>query len=266
MSKGAIVVVSNPPFALNAKAGELLWEGELGWGLHEVSGGIMYVVDAIQGGQHSDQQYALSAVDVTAGKTLWRQVHSSVDVAGATDSVVLVKLAGSLRGLDAETGRTLWAYHREGRGLWPHSEGDGVVIVESNRVHSYPSDYEGIKYPVVYPIDEFCLLDMTSGEALWCEQLEEGDDVTRLGDVVYLASGNRGRVLDARTGAEVWSREGEAGMDGDAPQLMRGGGALYVNDHGTISLLESMTGSVRWQYEWEWTDDPSDQRDVLQFW
>ena len=87
------------------------------------------------------------------------------------------------------------------------------------------------------------------------------DYVTRLGDLVYLTSGNTGRIVNARTGEELWSREGKDGVDGAAPQVRKGGGVLYVNDYGTISALHPKTLAVRWQYQLEWDDDPSDWRD-----
>ena len=200
---------------------------------------------------------------MTTGKALWRQDDLSVDVVGAADGVVLVSRSPdySLNGLDARTGRTLWRHHREGRSLWPRSEGDGIVIVESSQRHSCPPDHEGICYPVLYPIDEFCVVNVSNGEALWCEEMQEDDYVTRLGDFVYLTSGNRGRLLNARTGVELWSRDGEGGVDGAAPQVRKGGGVLYVNDYGTISALHPKTLAVRWQYQLEWDDDPSDWRD-----
>ncbi len=83
---------------------------------------------------------------------------------------------------------------------------------------------------MIYPIDEFCVVDMSNGKTLWCEEMEEDDYVTRLGDLVYLTSGNTGRVVNARTGEELWSREGKDGVDGAAPQVRKGGGVLYVND------------------------------------
>ena len=102
---------------------------------------------------------------------------------------------------------------------------------------------------------------MSNGKTLWCEEMEEDDYVTRLGDLVYLTSGNTGRIVNARTGEELWSREGKDGVDGAAPQVRKGGGVLYVNDYGTISALHPKTLAVRWQYQLEWDDDPSDWRD-----
>ena len=216
----------------------------------------MYLVDLVDSDQEPNQRYSLSAVDMTTGETLWRQVRFSVDVAGVTGSIAVVQFSGTVHGLDAKTGRVLWTHYRDGKKLWPHREVEGVVIVESQKVQSYPQDSQAPYMPEWFPIDEFCVLNVTDGEALWCEQVEEGDDVTPLGDLVYLTSGNMGRVFDARTGAQVRSWEGRGGVDGDAPELIRGDG-LYLNDFGTISLLESITGPVRWQYEWDWIDAPS---------
>ena len=250
-SEGALVVQSEPYFALDAETGRLLWEAHVTGVTNHASDGVIY-----------EDGPGVTALDMTTGKALWRQMHSSVEVLGAADDIVLVRRPlDHLHGLDAKTGRTLWTHHQMGRSLWPKSEGDGVVIVQSKQLHSCSPDHEGICYPVIYPIDEFCVVDMSNGKTLWCEEMEEDDYVTRLGDLVYLTSGNTGRVVNARTGEELWSREGKDGVDGAAPQVRKGGGVLYVNDYGTISALHPKTLAVRWQYQLEWDDDPSDWRD-----
>ncbi len=250
-SEGALVVQSEPYFALDAETGRLLWEAHVTGVTNHASDGVIY-----------EDGPGVTALDMTTGKALWRQMHSSVEVLGAADDIVLVRRPlDHLHGLDAKTGRTLWTHHQMGRSLWPKSEGDGVVIVQSKQLHSCSPDHEGICYPVIYPIDEFCVVDMSNGKTLWCEEMEEYDYVTRLGDLVYLTSGNTGRVVNARTGEELWSREGKDGVDGAAPQVRKGGGVLYVNDYGTISALHPKTLAVRWQYQLEWDDDPSDWRD-----
>ena len=250
-SEGALVVQSEPYFALDAETGRLLWEAHVTGVTNYASDGVIY-----------EDGPGVTALDMTTGKALWRQMHSSVEVLGAADDIVLVRRPlDHLHGLDAKTGRTLWTHHQMGRSLWPKSEGDGVVIVQSKQLHSCSPDHEGICYPVIYPIDEFCVVDMSNGKTLWCEEMEEDDYVTRLGDLVYLTSGNTGRVVNARTGEELWSREGKDGVDGAAPQVRKGGGVLYVNDYGTISALHPKTLAVRWQYQLEWDDDPSDWRD-----
>ena len=250
-SEGAMVVQSEPYFALDAETGRLLWEAHVTGVTNYASDSVIYEVGP-----------GVTALDMTTGKALWRQMHSSVEVLGAVDDIVLVRRPlDHLHGLDAKTGRTLWTHHQMGRSLWPTSEGDGVVIVQSKQLHSCSPDHEGICYPVIYPIDEFCVVDMSNGKTLWCEEMEEYDYVTRLGDLVYLTSGNTGRVVNARTGEELWSREGKDGVDGAAPQVRKGGGVLYVNDYGTISALHPKTLAVRWQYQLEWDDDPSDWRD-----
>ena len=248
---------------MDAETGRLLWEAPLEGVTNDALGRVIFVEERIEHAQEPRYQFGVSAVDTSTGEVLWRQVHLSVAVVGAADGVVLVNRSPdySLYGLDARTGRTLWRHHREGRNLWPKSEGDGVVIVQSKQLHSCSPDHEGICYPVIYPIDEFCVVDMSNGKTLWCEEMEEDDYVTRLGDLVYLTSGNAGRVVNARTGEELWSREGKDGVDGAAPQVRKGGGVLYVNDYGTISALHPKTLAVRWQYQLEWDDDPSDWRD-----
>ena len=239
---------------MDAETGRLLWEAHVTGVTNHASDGVIY-----------EDGPGVTALDMTTGKALWRQMHSSVEVLGvlgAADDIVLVRRSPDhLHGLDARTGRTLWTHHQMGRSLWPTREGDGVVIVQSKQLHSCPPDHEGICYPVIYPIDEFCVVDMSNGKTLWCEEMEEDDYVTRLGDLVYLTSGNTGRVVNARTGEELWSREGKDGVDGAAPQARKGGGVLYVNDYGTISALHPKTLAVRWQYQLEWDDDPSDWRD-----
>ena len=250
-SEGALVVQSEPYFALDAETGRLLWEAHVTGVTNHASDGVIY-----------EDGPGVTALDMTTGKALWRQMHSSVEVLGAADDIVLVRRPlDHLHGLDAKTGRTLWTHHQMGRSLWPKSEGNGVVIVQSKQLHSCSPDHEGICYPVIYPIDEFCVVDMSNGKTLWCEEMEEYDYVTRLGDLVYLTSGNTGRLLNARTGVELWSREGKDGVDGAALQVRKGGGVLYVNDYGTISALHPKTLAVRWQYQLEWDDDPSDWRD-----
>ena len=250
-SEGALVVQSEPYFALDAETGRLLWEAHVTGVTNHASDGVIY-----------EDGPGVTALDMTTGKALWRQMHSSVEVLGASDDIVLVRRPlDHLHGLDAKTGRTLWTHHQMGRSLWPTSGGDGVVIVQSKQLHSCPPDHEGICYPVIYPIDEFCVVDMSNGKTLWCQEMEEDDYVTRLGDLVYLTSGNTGRIVNARTGEELWSREGKDGVDGAAPQVRKGGGVLYVNDYGTISALHPKTLAVRWQYQLEWDDDPSDWRD-----
>ena len=268
LSEGVLAVRSDPFLGLDAETGRLLWEARFEGVTNDASGGVMFVEERIERAQEPRYEFGVSAVDMNTGETLWRQVHSSVDVAGAADDIVLVRRSPDphLYGLDAKTGRTLWTHHQRGRSLWPKSEGDGVVIVESKQLHSYPPDYKGIRYPVVYPIDEFCVVSMSNGKTLWCGEMEEGDGVTRLGDFVYLTSGNTGRVLDARTGEELWSREGKDGVDGAAPQLRKSGEVVYVNDHGMISALHPTTWAVRWQYQLEWDDDPSDWRDNPFIW
>ena len=250
-SEGTLVVQSEPYFALDAETGRLLWEAHVTGVTNYASDGVIY-----------EDGPGVTALDMTTGKALWRQIHSSVEVLGAADDIVLVRRPlDHLHGLDAKTGRTLWTHHQMGRSLWPKSERGGVVIVQSKQLHSCSPDHEGICYPVIYPIDEFCVVDMSNGKTLWCEEMEEDDYVTRLGDLVYLTSGNTGRVVNARTGEELWSREGKDGVDGAAPQVRKGGGVLYVNDYGTISALHPKTLAVRWQYQLEWDDDPSDWRD-----
>ena len=262
LSEGVLAVRSAPYFGVDAETGRLLWEAPLEGVTNDALGRVIFVEERIEHAQEPRYQFGVSAVDTSTGEVLWRQVHSSVEVVGAADGVVLVRRPlDHLHGLDAKTGRTLWTHHQMGRSLWPKSEGDGVVIVQSKQLHSCPPDHEGICYPVIYPIDEFCVVDMSNGKTLWCEEMEEDDYVIRLGDLVYLTSGNTGRVVNARTGEELWSREGKDGVDGAAPQVRKGGGVLYVNDYGTISALHPKTLAVRWQYQLEWDDDPSDWRD-----
>ena len=268
LSEGALVVESEPYFALDAETGRLLWEAHLK-GVNYASGGIMFGEERIERSEEPRYEEGIGAIDMNTGKTLWWQVHSSVDVMGAADDIVLVRRSSEattspsshLYGLDAKTGRTLWTHYQRGRSLWPKSGGDGVVIIESNQLHSYPPDYKGIRYPVFYPIDEFCVVSTSNGKTLWCEDLQEDDYVTRLGDFVYLTSGNMGRVMDTHTGEELWNREGKGGVDGAAPQVRKSREVVYMNDRGIISALHPTTWAVRWQYQLEWDDDTSDWRD-----
>ena len=82
----------------------------------------------------------------------------SVDVVGAADGVVLVNRSPdySLYGLDARTGRTLWRHHREGRNLWPRSEGDGIVgVLETYWGYcAYPGEGFGLLNNGGYSDDE----------------------------------------------------------------------------------------------------------------
>ena len=263
LSEGALAVRSAPYFGLDAETGQLLWEVETEGVTNYASGGVVFVEERIERAQEPRSEFGVSAIDMNTGETLWRQVHSSVDVRGAEDGIVLVGRSpdNSLYGLDAKTGRTIWTHHQGGRSLWPEGAGDGLVIVASKQLHSCPPDYKGICYPEVYPIDEFCVVSMSDGKSLWCEDLQEDDYVTRLGDLVYLTSGKTGRTLDARTGKESWSREGKGGVDGAAPQVRMSRKVFYVNDHGMISALHPATWAVRWQYQLAWDDDTSDWRD-----
>ena len=246
---------------MDAETGRLLWEAHLK-GVNYASGGIMFANERIERSEEPRYEFGVSAIDMNTGETLWRQVHSSVEVRGAADNIVLVKRSPDhLYGLDSRTGRTIWSHHQSGRSLWPKSGGDGVVIIESDQRHSYPPDYKGIRYPVFYPIDEFCMVSTSNGKTFWCGEMEEDDYVTRLGDFVYLTSGNTGRVMDTHTGEELWNREGKGGVDGAAPQVRMSREVVYVNDHGMISALHPTNWAVRWQYHLEWDDDTSDWRD-----
>ena len=103
-SEGALVVQSEPYFALDAETGRLLWEAHVTGVTNYASDGVIY----------EDGPW-VTALDMTTGKALWRQMHSSVEVLGAADDIVLVRRPlDHLHGLDAKTGRTLWTHHQNG--------------------------------------------------------------------------------------------------------------------------------------------------------
>ena len=162
----------------------------------------------------------------------------------------------TLSGLHGKTGRVLWTRHREERSLYSKNEGDGGVIVESNYDPACDRAQMGICYPVFYPIDEFCVLNMSNGEALWCEEMRAGAYVTRQADFLYLRSGNTGRAFDLRSGIELWSRKGSGGVDGAAPHVQEAEGVLYMNDRGMISALYPKSLALRWQYQLKWHYEP----------
>ena len=79
LSEGALVVESEPYFALDAETGRLLWEAHLK-GVNYASGGIMFANERIERSEEPRYEFGVSAIDMNTGETLWRQVHSSVEV------------------------------------------------------------------------------------------------------------------------------------------------------------------------------------------
>ena len=222
---------------------EPAWRASTGGGLHQGSP-ILVGSSLVVGTQNEDRPNAsgVAALDAVSGRPLWDFATSA--------SIKLSPAAQNGRLFATTVTGEVFALDLDGRQLWSYQTGD-----PSERwVYSSPLAWRGSVYTGMTP--HYVSLDQASGRVNWLrEDLGTRDWIasypSAAGFEDFLILAFYGQtlnlaVLDAETGATVWSLEEEANRTNTTPAVGLGGLVYIVGGRTNVRAFDIPTGEMRW--------------------
>ena len=177
--------------------------------------------------------------------------------ANAVGVIATASNSRSVVALDSATGKTLWTYWEPERSVSPIGANEEVVVIASTFRSTEPR--------VAYFPDSFCALEAESGSVIWCGRGYsyplKGN--RWIGDFLEINVDKGVTVFDPRSGNELWRRDKPVGCNQRYPQVLPSGGDFYQIVQDDVSLLDGISGSVKWRYTLVRGEDSPDARGVV---
>ncbi|HEY5836498.1 PQQ-binding-like beta-propeller repeat protein [Streptomyces sp.] len=195
------------------------------WGTPVVSGGLLYVTS-----------FEVHALDVASGRRQFKTRDVAWTMAVA-DGRIHASDGPSLFALDAADGGERWRNAADG---WVYAvRADGGTVVTATRgggVQTWDAGRGTLRWK-------------RNGAQTEYESPDSGPTVA--GRAVYYQGGGRLHVVDAHSGAELWSYPvGEPGAAGSVPtRPVVADGAVYLTAGTRVFALDERTGAERWRFD-----------------
>ena len=237
-----LVIAAYPRIGLDLATGRKLWEARTPGFTKRPSDGVWL----------SEHLGLVTAIDLTSGATVWQKQFSGLrQLQGPSAGNVVAESGDSIVAFSAKTGEPSWSFRFPGMDVRIHFLFEGVAVVHTFEPH-IPGTYPTFPHP-----EGFCVLEMGSGNVLWCEDLE-GYSARIWPGVggLRLESGNRVVLVEAGSGMELWTRDTEPGSVRRGPQFIRRANIIYEVLDGEVAAFDGDLSSRLWQYSWTWDDDP----------